>query len=44
MKSEALALLGIFLTSALAVPGVKRHEGGSDQPISDGKGAPILGL
>jgi oxalate decarboxylase len=43
MKSQSLALLGLFVSSVFAVPGVKRHDGGSDQPISGTKGAPILG-
>ncbi|CAG7948595.1 unnamed protein product [Penicillium salamii] len=43
MKSQSLALFGLFVSSAFAVPKAKRHDGGSDQPISGGKGAPILG-
>ncbi|KAJ6183911.1 Bicupin oxalate decarboxylase/oxidase [Penicillium mononematosum] len=43
MKSQSLALFGLFVSSAFAVPRTKRHDGGNDQPISGAKGAPILG-
>ena len=43
MKSQSLALFGLFVSSAFAVPHTKRQDGGNDQPISGAKGAPILG-
>lgn len=43
MKSQSLALFGLFVSSAFAVPRTKRHDDGNDQPISGAKGAPILG-
>lgn len=43
MKSQSLALFGLFVSSAFAVPRTKRQDGGNDQPISGAKGAPILG-
>lgn len=43
MKSQNLALFGLFVSSAFAVPHTKRQDGGNDQPISGAKGAPILG-
>jgi hypothetical protein len=43
MKSQSLALLGLFVSTAFAVPKAKRQDDGRDQPISGGKGAPILG-
>lgn len=42
MKSQSLALFGLFVSSAFAVPRTKRQDG-NDQPISGAKGAPILG-
>ncbi|KAJ5940357.1 hypothetical protein N7516_000525 [Penicillium verrucosum] len=43
MKSQNLALFGLFVSSAFAVPHTKMQDGGNDQPISGAKGAPILG-
>jgi hypothetical protein len=43
MKSQSLALLGLIASTAFAVPKTKRQDDGNDQPISGGKGAPILG-
>lgn len=43
MRFESLALVGLFASSALAVPKAKRALDPS-QPINEsGKGAPILG-
>ena len=43
MKPQNLALLGLFVSTVFAVPKAKRQDDGRDQPISGGKGAPILG-
>lgn len=43
MGYKSLALLGLLMRSALAVPRVQRYDG-KDQPISGAKGAPILGM
>ncbi len=43
MRFEGIALIGLFASSALAFPKVKRALDPS-QPINDsGKGAPLLG-